>query len=280
LAATAAQLERTVRGFQKTRTDVETEQERLDQRRFRFYSQVDGTSELEAIMTDELRDLLVLAIDRALKDVLYVEGDSAEARRLDAFEIIVREFLAGRDDRVPTEVVVNVDAAELSEEEVSPYVERLLCDTSVRVDVRQGDKHVVGKRKRTIPRALRRAIMRRDKGVCRFPGCTNTRLVAVHHMDHFVRGGPTNTENCMLLCTFHHRLVHDGGWGACGDGDGQVVFVSPIGRLVTDEEPPRAAARLPFTTGIDERTIATALGERLDVRYASQVLQQIPPSFN
>jgi hypothetical protein len=41
LAATAAQLERTVRGFQKTRTDVETEQERLDQRRFRFYSQVD-----------------------------------------------------------------------------------------------------------------------------------------------------------------------------------------------------------------------------------------------
>ena len=115
---TAAQLERTVRGFQKTRSDVETEMERLDVRRMRFFAEGDGTSTLDARMTDELRELMQLAVEKAMKEVPRTEDDSAESRRLDALELIVREFLAGRDDRVPTEVVVHVDADELAEEEL------------------------------------------------------------------------------------------------------------------------------------------------------------------
>jgi len=192
--ATAAQLERTVRAFQKTRTDAETEQARLDRRRLRFFDEGDGTWALDARIgreLRELRDLLRLALDRALEEVPRGEDDSAEARRVDALELIVRTFLAGRADRVPTEVVVQVDADAIAQEPASPYVERMLCDGGVRVDVRRGDAHIVGRRSRTIPVALRRVIDRRDHGTCRFPGCTNTRLVDVHHIRHHCRGGPT-----------------------------------------------------------------------------------------
>ena len=84
----------------------------------------------------------------------------------------------------------------------------------------------------------------------------------------------------MLLCTFHHRLVHDGGWHTFGDGDRQLTFESPIGRQVSEKIAMPAAADLPFASHIDERTITTALGERHDVNHALEVLQQIPPSFN
>jgi len=143
-------------------------------------------------------------------------------------------FLAGRNDRPPTETVVHVDADELSPGEITPYVERLLCDTSVRVDVKQGGVHHVGKRKQHIPRWLRRRLAKRDRGMCRFPGCANSLYKQVHHLWHEAHGGPTDTENCLLLCSFHHHLVHEGGWHAFGNADEVVTFVSPRGKRFTD----------------------------------------------
>jgi hypothetical protein len=133
--ATASQLERTVRGFEKVRGDVDAERGRLDRRRLRFFDEPDGAIEVSGRIGRELYDLLKLALDRAFDDVARVEDDSAEARRVDALEVIVRAFLAGRADRPPTEVVVHVEADELDEDEISPHVEELLCDASVRVDV-------------------------------------------------------------------------------------------------------------------------------------------------
>ena len=87
--------------------------------------------------------------------------------------------------------------------------------------------------------------------------------------------------NCISLCTFHHRMVHEGGWRVSGDGDDRLVFTSPHGKRFTDVCIGRRAGALPFVAGIDERTIATALGERLDLHHAVAVLQHpVRPSRN
>ena len=83
-------------------------------------------------------------------------------------------------------------------------------------------------------------------------------------MVHYARDGATDAENCITLCWFHHRLVHEGGWNAQGNGDAIVEFVSPTGRRCSDATPCAATARpLRSSPAIDEHTITTALGERM-----------------
>jgi len=62
----------------------------------------------------------------------------------------------------------------------------------------------VGRRTRTIPPAIRRALEHRDRG-CRFPGCHN-RYADAHHLRHWADGGRMSLENLVLLCRRHHRL--------------------------------------------------------------------------
>ncbi|TVS18854.1 MAG: HNH endonuclease, partial [Gammaproteobacteria bacterium] len=61
------------------------------------------------------------------------------------------------------------------------------------------------------PPALRRALKRRDGG-CRFPGCTHTKFVDGHHIEHWADGGATRLDNLVSVCRHHHRLVHEGGY--------------------------------------------------------------------
>ena len=72
---------------------------------------------------------------------------------------------------------------------------RLTCDASLVVMRHDGDGNVldVGRRTRTIPSAIRRALQARDTQ-CRFPGCTARRCDA-HHVIHWVDGGRTCFEN-------------------------------------------------------------------------------------
>jgi hypothetical protein len=275
LVATAAQLEQTIRSYERQcRTPVQ-EKERLEKLRLNLFENADGTSNVVGCLTPEQTDLLRAALERAGKDVPRTEHDSAESRRADALEVIVRAFLAGNAEQVPTEVVVHVDDEQIVSGDISPVVERLLCDTGVRLDVRKGDAHIIGRRSRTARRALRRALKRRDQTRCRFPGCTHERFLHIHHLVHYIAHGPTNTENCVLLCTFHHRLVHEGRWKVWGDADRVLVFVNQCGKSVTDHGLPADARRFRPIEDIDEHTIATALGERLDRRRAVDALDRI-----
>jgi hypothetical protein len=90
----------------------------------------------------------------------------------------------------------------------------------------------VGRRTRTIPPALRRALLARDRG-CRFPGC-GCRFTDAHHVTHWADGGHTDLNNLVLLCPRHHRAVHEGGMRVCLDIDGKVAFFTPSGRAVFD----------------------------------------------
>ncbi|MFC6238463.1 HNH endonuclease signature motif containing protein [Longivirga aurantiaca] len=69
-----------------------------------------------------------------------------------------------------------------------------------------------GRRYRTVPPRLRRALDLRDRH-CAFPGCR----IAVgwceaHHITEWEHGGATDLDNLTLLCAKHHHAVHEGGW--------------------------------------------------------------------
>ena len=85
----------------------------------------------------------------------------------------------------------------------------------------------VGRRTRSISPALRRGLEVRDGG-CRFPGC-GLRFTEGHHIRHWADGGETSLSNALLLCRFHHRLVHEGGWTVRWWGEGRPVFFDPAG---------------------------------------------------
>ena len=59
--------------------------------------------------------------------------------------------------------------------------------------------------------SLKRALLARDQG-CRFPGCTHTKWLDAHHVVHWADGGETTLENLVMLCSKHHRLLHEGGF--------------------------------------------------------------------
>jgi hypothetical protein len=109
---------------------------------------------------------------------------------------------------------------------------RLACDGSVVKVIRGADGEVldVGRRTRTVPPALRRALEIRDGG-CRWPGC-GLRFTDAHHVRHWRDGGRTDQRNLLLLCRFHHRKVHEGGWKVAYNAkDDTAVFFGPRGAV-------------------------------------------------
>ncbi len=93
-------------------------------------------------------------------------------------------------------------------------VRRIGCDTTL-LPVLLGSDGVpldVGRAMRVFTKELRRAVEIRDIG-CAFPGCARgAAWCQVHHILHWVNGGPTSLDNAVLVCGYHHRLVHRGGW--------------------------------------------------------------------
>ncbi|MDD7963840.1 HNH endonuclease signature motif containing protein [Actinomycetospora lemnae] len=93
-------------------------------------------------------------------------------------------------------------------------VRRWACDAEV-VPVVLGSRAEpldVGRATRTVPDALRRALNLRDGG-CAHPGCDRRpRRCHAHHIHHWGQGGDTCLANLVLLCRYHHRLIHHGQW--------------------------------------------------------------------
>jgi hypothetical protein len=89
----------------------------------------------------------------------------------------------------------------------------------------------IGRKSRTVPPAIRRALQLRDKS-CQFPGCTCSRFVDAHHIHHWADGGETNIDNLVLLCRSHHRLVHEGGFQLNRMPGGGFQFINPQGKEV------------------------------------------------
>ena len=103
----------------------------------------------------------------------------------------------------------------------------------------------IGRKTRTIPPAIRRALEARDRG-CRFPGC-GLRFTDAHHVRHWADGGETKLENLVLLCRFHHRLVHEEGYTVHFPRGKRPYFLDPRMKLLPDVPPahPSPTAHIP-----------------------------------
>ena len=144
------------------------------------------------------------------------------------------------------QVMVHCDAATLAEEggpgrsdldgiRVSAETSRrMACDAAVvaMVHAKDGSMLSVGRRTRTIPPHIRRALEERDRG-CRFPGC-GCRFTEAHHVKHWADGGETSLRNTLLLCRRHHRAVHEGRVKVSVATDGTVVFFTRGGKMLAD----------------------------------------------
>ena len=162
-------------------------------------------------------------------------------RRADALVAMAESFLKHGLEALRAgerqQIVIHVDAATLVQDEAgrceieagpaiaAETARRLSCDASVLtlVEDPQGQPLDIGRKRRTIPPAIGRALRARDSG-CRFPGCGNRRFVEGHHIAHWARGGPTRLTNLVLLCRFHHRQVHEGNVRVRRLDDGALQF--------------------------------------------------------
>ena len=166
---------------------------------------------------------------------------------------------------------------------------RVGCDAGVVVLSHGTDGEVldVGRRTRTVPSALRRALHSRDRGQCQFPGCESRRCDA-HHVEHWADGGATKLQNLLSLCRFHHRAVHEAGFRVSGgDADGKFRFLRPDGALLPAEPPLPNWAGAPLAP-TDARLAAAGIsigphtatpdwyGESLDLQAALDVLWEPP----
>ncbi len=177
------------------------------------------------------------------------------ARRADALRLLAERFLHQRTaaggsvvDRF--QVVVHIDQASLATEEAAEQsanrcelehgprlaldtARRLACDATLLgiVDDHNGDPLNIGRRTRSIPPALRRALAARDGG-CRFPGCDRRHFTEGHHIVHWANGGETSLRNLITLCRHHHRLIHEGGYAVRATDDGAFIFSRPDGSRI------------------------------------------------
>jgi hypothetical protein len=147
-------------------------------------------------------------------------GDLPESRPIAGAEIVMsHDVFAGHP-------LANLDSLQCEITGFGPIprvtTERMLCDCALGRVVVRGRSQILdlGRRTRTVPDRLRRAIVIRDEH-CQFPGCrAPAAWCDVHHLLHWILGGETNPENCALLCRRHHVAVHEGGWKLVRGPDG------------------------------------------------------------
>ena len=253
--ATAGQLETIVRAYRGVLEVELGPDDPAHRRRFvHCEHDDDGSLVIRARLPAEEGALVLKALESGRDELRRVSaettqtGDSEDGSQVsnaDALLLMADTLLSGgtaeRTGGDRYEVVVHVDAATLGSDEpgsceleAGPALHpetarRLSCDSSVvRILEHDGRPLSVGRRTRSVPPALRRALRTRD-GCCRFPGCGQRRFLHAHHVEHWARGGRTDLSNLIQLCAFHHRLVHEGGFGVEGDGCGEVRFRRPDG---------------------------------------------------
>ncbi|MCV7131382.1 HNH endonuclease, partial [Mycobacterium hodleri] len=108
---------------------------------------------------------------------------------------------------------------------------------------------------------------------CVVPGCGATRGLHAHHIRHWEDGGPTDLDNLVLLCPFHHRLHHSGG----------ITITGPAAHLVVtdaDGEPlnPGSLARSPTQPPPAVKPCRGPLGERAQWWWYTPFEPQPPPT--
>ena len=312
LHGTAHHVERLVSGYRRAQEAEELSREaRQHGNRSVSYSyDEDGSLILKARLPAPQGAMLIEALDAAMETVpsTEIDVDSEDewtiphaALRADAMAVLAENYLAKRAASSKTadrfQVVVHVDAETLREGtagrceiEEGPSIpvqtaRRLACDASLLtlLESERGEPLDVGRKTRSIPPAIRRALQTRDGG-CRFPGCTHQRYVDAHHIEHWADGGETKLSNLVTLCRLHHRLVHEGEIIVEAHDGGGWRFLHPDGRrfeIIRCTQPAEhhwedlGLTHAELGIHIDSDTAATLWrGERMDYDLGVWVLCQ------
>ncbi len=274
---TASHVERVVRNYRKVKRieALELENERHDLRELNWYFDDDGCLVIKGRFSPDQGALIIKSLESAM-DSLYEETKDVSAetpvedvavepypnldpiahRRADALTRVAERFLSGSaketgGDRYLVHVHTDMETLKADGAGAESEIEdgtnvsaetsrRLSCDAGVVhwLENNKGEPLSIGRKTRTIPPAIRRALKRRDHG-CRFPGCTCSRFVDAHHIAHWADGGETCMDNLVLLCRRHHRLVHEGGFAVHSKVHGQIYFTDPQGRNLPQAAAPR-----------------------------------------
>ena len=310
--ATASQLERLLRAYRGVVAAERAAAGEPPERWIAFDHADDGSVLLRGRLPAEEGALVLAALEAAQawlaqQDVpagtpddsaVDVPAGTRDQRRsrgeaqADALIALADAFVAGaaRTGGDRYQVVLHVDAGALSGEEPggrceledgSPLaletVRRLACDASlVQLLERDGQPLAIGRKTRTIPPALRRALHARDRG-CRFPGCGSRRFLDAHHIEHWADGGTTELDNLVHLCGYHHRLLHEGGYRVTSTAGGRILFYRRDGRSIPTC-PGRSRGR-PATLPAARRPDACAplSHDRLDLGLAVDAMLTLAP---
>lgn len=72
----------------------------------------------------------------------------------------------------------------------------------------------------------------RDGGYCRFPGCSQRHRLIPHHTHWWSRGGRTDLDLLVSLCSAHHLAVHELGYHVVALGGGRFTWHRPDGQEI------------------------------------------------
>ncbi|GGJ32567.1 HNH endonuclease signature motif containing protein [Paenarthrobacter histidinolovorans] len=93
-------------------------------------------------------------------------------------------------------------------------IRKIACDADILPVLlgTEGQVLGIGRTSRIFPPHIRKALNARDQG-CAFPDCTMPApWCEAHHITYWSQGGPTNTDNGVLLCSHHHHVIHKEQW--------------------------------------------------------------------
>lgn len=266
LPATARQVEshcRELRNAQRKESTADVN--RIHKRRFlsRTYHN-DGSMTINVEVTREVGDLVMKALELAIAqqaddganaDDQELESLNLLAKQADALATVAQAYLNGNAEKTTNsadhyQVMVHVDEAALRQQEGEhtkapaksdlpiESVRRLCCDGNLVPIAKDQNGNPLssfnsGRKHRVVQPALRRALLARDK-CCRFPGCTHDKWLDAHHVMHWIDGGETSLANTVLLCSRHHRVLHEGGFSIQKDYSGEWYFRNEKGRAIID----------------------------------------------
>jgi hypothetical protein len=304
---TASHVENLVRNYRRVlRNEAVTEANAVHAaRELCWYWDEDGSLVIKARLPAESGALVLKALEAAGDEIAAaacVENVPAEtctdespvaARRADALADIAGQYLSNENTPARQaeryQVVVHVDHESLRDPGDSGRCDiadgpalcpetarRIACDASVVVlhSGADGSPLNIGRKTRTVPPAIRRALAHRDHG-CRFPGCTSARHVDAHHIRHWRDGGETSVANLVSLCRHHHRLVHEGGFRVARSHAGGLRFFTPNDVPIPDVPIPAPVAddigtvARTLVADVSAETLLPAWhGERMDMGLA------------
>jgi len=221
-----------------------------------------GASHASGLYTESRQNTNPAGLPARPGSMLHQQAHAAKRafNRADALVSLVQAYLRGdRPDRSPIEIMLTIpesslrggaadllEAGEMGESFLSTHAaRRLSCDAGV-IDVVEDEHGVplsVGRKRRTIAGALKRALHKRDTA-CTYPGCTHRMFLEGHHIQHWADGGETSLMNAALLCSQHHRHVHEYGYTIELGPDQRPRFHDPRGRLVAVTPAPPAVTGL------------------------------------